>query len=98
MSALIAHGAMAGGAGPYLLIWFVLFLVGFLFIAVALKGDKKSQEDDSIPNLEDVRSLPLRAVREAIRPPRPPKRTPDATEGARPRVVHRTGGPRGLVR
>ena len=98
MTVLIAQGAIPGGYSPYLLIWFLLLIFGILFIALALRGDQKSQEDDSIPNLEDLRNLPLRAVREAIRPPRPAKPTKDPEDRPRPRAVHLTGGPRGLVR
>lgn len=99
ISALIAQGAVTGGDSPYVLIWFFLFIFGILFIALALRGDQKTEQtDDSVRALDDQRALPLKCVRDALRPPRPPKRSQDSPDGTRPRTLQRTGGPRGLVR
>ncbi|MGH2579797.1 MAG: hypothetical protein ACRDGP_02980 [Actinomycetota bacterium] len=97
MSAVVAHGGFVGGDSPWMLIWFGLFVLGIVFIAIALRDDRKGQKDDSIRDLQDLRDLPLRNVREAIRP-KPAPRTPDPTDGPRPRAARGPRGPRGLVR
>lgn len=97
MSALVGHGSFVGGDSFWMLIWFGLLVLGILFIAVALRDDRKGEKDDSIRNLQDLRDLPLRNVREAIRP-KPAPRIPDPADGPRPRAVRGPRGPRGLVR
>lgn len=98
MSAVVAHGGFVGGDSPWMLIWLGLFVLGILFIAMALRDDRKGQKDDSIPDLQDLRDLPWRNdVRNAIRP-KPAARSPASTDGPRPRAVRGPRGPRGLVR
>jgi hypothetical protein len=99
MNALVAHGSVVGGDAPVMLIWFVLFFFGVLFIALALRDDRRNQSgsNDTIRNLQDLRDHPLRNVHEAIRP----KRTRPASTEERPKPRsphHRTTGPRGIVR
>jgi hypothetical protein len=85
-----------------MIIWFGLFMLGALFIGLALRdeGRIEKQEDESVRQIRDVSNLPLNHVREALRP-RP---TPRATPTERPRTVsphaHRPRHPEGprLVR
>jgi len=97
VSALVAHGGFVGGDSPWMLIWFGLFVLGIVFIAMALRDDHKGEKDDSIRNLQDLRDLPLRNVRDAIRP-KPAGRSPASMDGPRPRAIRGPRGPRGLVR
>jgi len=82
-----------------MILWFVLSLVGMLFIALALRDDRRKEEneDGSVPNLQDLRDLPLRNVREAIKPkPARRRKTPSAGD-LKSRGVSGARGPRGLV-
>jgi hypothetical protein len=85
------------------LIWFGLFFLGLLFIANALRSDGRDRpKDDSITDLDKVRNLPLRHVKEAIyrRPPGSSTPTEDAeSKGPKSRsVAGRSRGPIGLVK
>jgi hypothetical protein len=96
--------SFVGGETPLVLIWFGLFFLGLLFIARALRDDGRGREkDDSITDLDKVRNLPLRHVKEAIRQG-PPTAHADAegsapAKASRSRSIHgRTRGPIGLVK
>jgi hypothetical protein len=102
VNAIIA-GGYSGGNTPLVLIWFGLFFLGLLFIANALRSDAKDRtKDDSITDLDKVRNLPLRHVKEAIYR-RPPGASTDAedpgSKGPKSRSISgRSRGPLGLVK
>lgn len=102
---MVAFGGFPAGDTPWVFLWFGMLMAGVMFIAMALKDENRHKEqDDSVRDLQELRDLPLRAVREALRPPRPPKQSPDPSRprsapAPRPRTYGaRTGGPRGLVK
>jgi hypothetical protein len=81
-----------------MIIWFGLFMIGALFIGLALRDEGKidKQEDESIRQIRDVSNLPLNHVREALRQRPAPSERPrtPSPHPHRPRQPH---GPR-LVR
>ena len=103
MNGIIAGGYVAGDT-PLVLIWFGLFFLGLLFIANALRSDARNRpKDESVTDLDKVRNLPLRHVKEAInrRPPGSSIRAEgsESVKGPKPRsITGRSRGPMGLVK
>ena len=86
MTAVLAH---AGLDVMSMFVWFGMFILGTLFIALALRDEKRDEEaersQDTVRQIRDVSTLPLNHVREALRP-RPVASQPRE----RPTPHHRT--------
>jgi hypothetical protein len=55
-----------------MVVWFGMFLLGTLFIALALRDERRDEEaersQNAVRQIRDVNTLPLNHVREALRP------------------------------
>jgi hypothetical protein len=89
MTGLFAHAGMDVAS---MLVWFGMFAIGILFIALALRDEKRDEEAErsSMRQIRDVNSLPLNHVREALRQ-RPPQ---GAAPPTRPRAASHPAGSR----
>ena len=67
-----------------MLVWFAMMTIGMLVIGYVLReGARETDHGESVHRLQDPRDLPLRAVRDALRPPRPPTPAPARAGGHR---------------
>jgi hypothetical protein len=87
MMGSFAHVGMDAAS---MFIWFALFALGILFIAFALRDEKRDEdaERSSMRQIRDINSLPLNHVREALRQ-RP--QSANAAPPARPRAASHHG-------
>ena len=86
-----------------MIIWFGLMMLGMIFIGLALRDERRVEHqsgDPSVRRIPDPRELPLKQVRDALRPPRPVRPVASDTEsrpGSAPahRRRHTPRGPHG---
>jgi hypothetical protein len=84
-----------------MIVWMGLMILGLIFIGLALRDEGRDEKpgDGSVRRIPDPRELPLKHVRDAIRPPRPARPHPPANAAGvaphhrRPRPYRGPHGP-----